>query len=111
MSDDKVEAGPPAWLPNRHLMTDKELIADNFVNYKSRVTQSWLARHPKFELVFQPTYSPWVNQIEKLWKQLHDPVTRNHRQSTVNKLMHDVHTFMKAVSPFPGARHAPAPLQ
>lgn len=87
------------------------LIVDNFVIHKSRVTQSWLARHPRFKLVFQPTYSPWVNHIEKLWKQLHDTVTRNHRHNTLKQLMRDVRTFMKVASPFPGAGHALAPAK
>ena len=82
------------------------LIVDNYVIHKSRATQSWLARHPKFQLVFQPAYCPWVNAIERLWKQLHDTVTRNHRHTTMHSLMHDVRTFMNAVSPFPGAGHA-----
>lgn len=87
------------------------LIVDNYVIHKSRVTQSWLARHPKFRLVFQPAYCPWVNAIERLWKQLHDTVTRNHRHATMSKLMHDVRTFMKALSPFPGAGQALALAQ
>lgn len=87
------------------------LIVDNYVIHKSRVTQNWLARHPKFRLVFQPAYCPWVNEIERLWKQLHDTVTRNHRHTTMNPLMHDVRTFMKAVSPFPGTGHALALAQ
>ena len=35
--------------------------------------------NPKFESVFQPIYHPWVNVIERLWKAMHDTVTRNHR--------------------------------
>ena len=54
------------------------LIADNYGIHKSRVTQRWLVEYPKFELLFQPTYYPWVNVIERLWNAMHDTVTRNH---------------------------------
>ena len=76
-----------------------------YKNAKGRVTQNWLARHPKFHLVFQPAYCPWVNVIERLWKQLHDTVTRNHRHATLNGLMSDIRRFLRAAEPFPGAGH------
>lgn len=82
------------------------LIADNYVIHKSGITTRWLANNPKFELVFQPAYCPWVNVIERLWKALHDTVTRNHKHSNLNKLMCDVRRFLEACQPFPGARHA-----
>ena len=82
------------------------LIVDNYTIHKSRVTQRWLARNPKFELVFQPAYCPWVNVIERLWKALHDTVTRNHQHTTMASLMRAVWTFIRAVQPFPGSQHA-----
>lgn len=78
------------------------LIADNYIIHKSGITQCFLAHNPKFTLLFQPVYHPWVNKIERLWKQLHDTVTRNHRHNTIGQLMAAVHQFMRIVSPFPG---------
>ena len=40
--------------------------------------------HQKFRLFFQPTYHPWVDRIERLWKTLHDTITRNHRYPTIS---------------------------
>ncbi len=82
------------------------LIVDNYIIHKSRVTLGWLARHPKIELVHQPAYHPWVNHIEKLWKKLHDTVTRNHRYSTLSALMCAVACFLHEAQPFPGHRSA-----
>lgn len=78
------------------------LIADNYIIHKSRMTQCFLRSNRKFIMLFQPVYHPWVNKIELLWKQLHDTVTRNHRHSTMNKLMASVRLFMESVSPYPG---------
>jgi transposase len=79
---------------------------DNYIIHKSRMTQGWLARHPKIQLLFQPAYHPWVNDIEKLWKKLHDTVTRNHRHTTMPSLMRAVTCFMNESQPFPGHHSA-----
>jgi transposase len=78
------------------------LIADNYIIHKSAMTKSFLSRNDKFKILFQPVYHPWVNKIELVWKQLHDAITRNHKFSTMVKLMQAVHAFMSAASPFPG---------
>lgn len=82
------------------------LILDNYIIHKSQIARRWLANNPKFQLLFQPAYHPWVNRIERLWKQLHDNVTRNHHQPTLPALMNNVRRFMRACQPFPGASPA-----
>ena len=86
------------------------LIVDNYIIHKSRLTKTFLANNPKFELLFQPVYHPWVNVIERLWKQLHNTVARNHTWPTLRDLMAAVRRFLDAVQPFPGAGHGVAPL-
>ena len=78
------------------------LIADNYIIHKSAFTQCFLRHNRKFKILFQPAYHPWVNRIELLWKQLHDTITRNHRYSTMNRLMDGVRIFMEIAAPFPG---------
>lgn len=87
------------------------LILDNYSVHKSAGTQAWLRQHPKFQLVFQPTYSPWVNQIERLWKVMHDTVTRNHRCPTFDALCQRVTRLLEVVQPFPGNGHGLAKLK
>jgi putative transposase len=41
------------------------LIADNYATHKHSQVKDWLARHPRFYLHFTPTYSTWLNQIER----------------------------------------------
>ena len=78
------------------------LIVDNYTIHKSGITRCFLSHNRKFRLLFQPVYHPWVNEIERLWKQLHDNVTRNHRFTTMKRLMQAVRHFLDTVSPFPG---------
>jgi transposase len=79
------------------------LIVDNYVIHKCGITRCFLSHNRKFKLLFQPVYHPWVNEIERLWKQLHDTVTHNHRYNTIKQLMQAVYRFMGTVSPFPGS--------
>jgi transposase len=82
------------------------LIADNYIIHKSEQTQRWLAQNPKFHILFQPVYHPWVNKIERLWKSMHDNVTRNHRCRTIKDLMGHVRRFLEVCQPYPGNGHA-----
>ena len=83
-----------------------QLILDNYIIHKSEMARRWLSANPKFRLFFQPTYSPWVNQIERLWKTMHDTITRNHRCKTFTELAARIIRFFDVVQPFPGNQHA-----
>jgi hypothetical protein len=54
--------------------------------------------------LFQPVYHPWVNRIEKLWRQLHQTVTRHHMCQTMDELLENVWRFVEAAEPFPGSQ-------
>jgi transposase len=54
------------------------LILDNWpVHHQPEVGEA--AERLGMELLFLPTYAPWLNPIEKLWGSLKDEVLRNHR--------------------------------
>ncbi|MFM5638384.1 transposase, partial [Aeromonas veronii] len=78
------------------------LLLDNYIIHKNKQTEQWLKKNPKFCLVFQPVYSPWVNHIERLWHKLHETITRNHQCRGMANLLARVKHFMDTVSPFPG---------
>ena len=81
------------------------LIVDNYIIHKSRETQRWLKQNPKFRVIYQPVYSPWVNHVERLWQALHDTITRNHQCGSMWQLLKKVNHFMETASPFPGGKH------
>ena len=87
------------------------LILDNYRIHKSQLVERWLSTNPKFQLLFQPVYHPWVNVIERLWKAMHDTVTRNHRCRSMFELCQHVARFLDIVQPFPGNRHGVAYLR
>jgi transposase len=46
------------------------LICDNLSVHKAPAVKRWLLRHPRFTLHFIPTYSSWLNQVERWFAEL-----------------------------------------
>lgn len=87
------------------------LILDNCIIHKSQSTLRHLRRlADRVVPHYLPPYSPEANVIERLWKQLHDHVTRNHQHPTMEALMAAVADFLTAVQPFPGTKVSTLPL-
>ena len=38
---------------------------DNYATHKHAKVRQWLAARPRFHLHFTPTYSSWLNQVER----------------------------------------------
>jgi transposase len=41
------------------------VICDNSSTHKTPAIQRWLTAHPRFQLHFTPTYSSWLNLVER----------------------------------------------
>ena len=81
------------------------LVLDNYIIHKARCVIGQLeALRERIVLHFLPPYSPDDNVIERLWKQLHDHVTRNHRHRSIESLVAAVQRFLDNAQPFPGAQ-------
>ena len=44
---------------------DLHLVVDNYATHKHPKVRAWLAKRPRFHLHFTPTYSSWLNQVER----------------------------------------------
>jgi len=81
------------------------VVLDNYIIHKSQRTLKALrSMGGKIQLHFLPPYSPEHNVIERLWKQLHDNVTRNHQHQTMASLWQDATRFLQEAQPFPGTK-------
>jgi len=49
---------------------DLHLIVDNYGTHKTERVRHWLLRHPRFHLHFTPTYSSWLNLVERFFAAL-----------------------------------------
>ena len=74
------------------------LILDNYGIHDSLQVRLAMrsAAAEKLELHFLPPYCPDHNRIERIWKDLHDNVTRNHRCTTMDELMVEVRSYVAA---------------
>lgn len=71
------------------------LVLDNYSIHSSRVVREYLAEFGDlFVLHFLPPYSPEHNTIERLWREVHANVTRNHRCRSMDELMRQVRWFL-----------------
>lgn len=81
------------------------IVCDNYIIHKSKITQKALAKYgDKVVIHFLPTYSPEHNPIERLWKDLHACVTRNHDAKDVEELLARVESYLLVASPYPGSK-------
>lgn len=83
--------------------SELNIICDNAPNHRSNGSDEWFEAHPRLQRLFQPVYHPWVNRIEKLWRQLHQTVTRHHTCQDLDGLLNRVWRFLDAAEPFPGS--------
>ena len=77
------------------------IVADNYRIHKAQAVQQWLAAHPRFELLWLPTYCPRANPIERAFGDTHDKVTRNHKRKRLRDLVADVGRHLDHNGPWP----------
>jgi len=65
---------------------DVHLIMDNYGTHKTRQIRDWLARHPRFQVHFTPTYSSWINQVERWFAALTEKQIRRGTHRSVKEL-------------------------
>jgi transposase len=78
------------------------LVVDNFIIHHSRKTQQFLEKYADQLVLFMlPTYSPWLNLIERLWKHLRRKVTHNHLFESIAELVKAVCSFLDTLNATP----------
>ena len=74
------------------------IIVDNYIIHNSKITQKAIeVKNGKIQCHFLPPYCPQHNPIERLWRDLHARVTRNHTCKTMPALMKNVAGFLDTV--------------
>jgi transposase len=76
------------------------VVVDNYCIHKAKAVEQWLASHPRFELLWLPTYCPRANPIERVFGDVHDKCTRNHKQKRLRDLVKDVERHVRENGPW-----------
>jgi putative transposase len=84
----------------RHIETsvpvelDVHLICDNYATHKHPRIRTWLARRPRFHLHFTPTYSSWLNQVERWFALITNQAIRRGSFDSVTDLKRQINAFV-----------------
>jgi transposase len=82
------------------LFTHLTVVVDNAKIQKAARVQQWLATHPRFALLYLPTYCPRANPIERAFGDVHDKWTRNHTRKRIWPLVGDVKQHLRVNGPW-----------
>ena len=93
----EIERAVPAEL-------DIHCIADNYATHNHPKVKAWLAAHPRWTMHFIPTYSSWLNQVERFFSIITDKAIRRGSFASVKELVakidHFVAHYNKQCKPF-----------
>ena len=81
-------------------VTHMYVVADNYCIHKAKAVEQWLAKHPRFTLLWLPTYCPRANPIERVFGDVHDKCTRNHKRKRLRDVVQDVEWHVQANGPW-----------
>jgi putative transposase len=83
----RIEAAVPPRL-------DIHLIVDNYSTHKHAKVKAWLAKRPRWHIHFIPTYSSWLNQVERFFALITDKAIRRGSFRSVKELVGKIDQFV-----------------
>src|SRR3954451_16994400 len=75
---------------------DVHLVCDNYGTHKAPAIKTWLQAHPRFHMHHTPTYSSWLNQVERWFAYLTDDLLRRGDHRSVQALERDIREWVAA---------------
>jgi transposase/transcriptional regulator with XRE-family HTH domain len=85
----KIDAEVPADL-------QVHLVCDNYGTHKHPSVNKWLQAHPRFHMHFTPTYSSWINQVERFFAYVTADLLQRSDHRSVQALEADNGRWIKA---------------
>jgi len=82
---------------------DLHLIVDNYGTHKHPRVQSWLQRHPRFQMHFIPTSSSWLNMVERWFREITDKRLRRGTFKNVRTLVQAINDYIQSHNQNPQA--------
>ena len=71
------------------------LILDNYATHKHPKVKAWLTKHPRYHLHFTPTYSSWLNQVERWFGIITQQAIRRGSFQSVRQLVSNIQRFVE----------------
>ena len=70
------------------------LIADNYGTHKHPKVKAWLARRPRYHIHYTPTYSSWLNQVERWFGLITQQAIRRGSFRSVGELVQKIDAYV-----------------
>lgn len=77
------------------------LVLDNYRTHKTPLVHRWLLRHPRFHLHFTPTYSSWINQVERWFSLLTEKHLRRSTHKSTRQLEDAIRLYLATANASP----------
>jgi transposase len=74
---------------------DVHLILDNYATHKTPAVQRWLAKRPRFHVHYTPTYSSWLNLVERWFALLSERKIKRASHRSTRELERDIRSFLR----------------
>ena len=74
---------------------DVHVILDNLSAHKAPAVKRWLLRHPRFVFHFTPTYSSWLNLVERFFALLTTEALRRSSHTSIPQLREAINTYVE----------------
>jgi Integrase core domain. len=71
------------------------VIVDNSSTHKTPAIHRWLVRHPRFVFHFTPTYSSWLNLVERWFAELTERWLRRGAHRSTKELVASIRTWIE----------------
>lgn len=75
---------------------DIHCICDNYATHRHPKIKAWLAGRPRWHMHFIPTYSSWLNQVERFFALITDKAIRRGSFTSVKQLVQRIEHFVAA---------------
>ena len=72
------------------------VVLDNLSTHKAAVVHRWLLRNPRFYLHFTPTYSSWLNLVERFFGLLTEQALRRGSHTSIPQLRAAILAYIEA---------------
>jgi transposase len=71
------------------------IVMDNYGTHKTAKVKRWFQRHPDYHLHFTPTYSSWLNQVERFFAEITEKRIRRGCFRSVKQLEEAIQEYLE----------------
>ena len=75
---------------------DVHVILDNYATHSAPEIKRWLKKHPRFHFHFTPTYSSWLNQVERWFGLLTERAIKQGVHRSTEELEYTIREYLDA---------------